>query len=37
MADQARSAFMTLKSKRQRPEDDENDFYFVNVSKEKVI
>ena len=30
MADRARSAFMILKSKRQRTEDDEDDFYFVN-------
>ena len=30
MADRARNAFMTLKSKRQRAEDDEDDFYFVN-------
>ena len=30
MADRARSAFMTLKSKRQRTEDDEDDFHFVN-------
>ena len=30
MADRARSAFMTLKSKRQRIEDDEDDFHFVN-------
>ena len=30
MAYQARSAFMTLKSKRQRTEDDEDDFYFIN-------
>ena len=30
MADRARSAFMTLKSKRQRNEDDEDDFHFVN-------
>ena len=30
MADGARSAFMTLKSKRQRTEDDEDDFHFVN-------
>ena len=30
MADRARSAFMTLKSKRQRAEDDEYDFHFVN-------
>ena len=30
MADRARSAFMTLKSKRQRAEDDEDDFHFVN-------
>ena len=30
MADPARSDFMTLKSKRQRNEDDEDDFHFVN-------
>ena len=30
MADRARSAFVTLKSKRQRTEDDEDDFHFVN-------
>ena len=30
MAYKARSAFMTLKSKRQRSEDDEDDFHFVN-------
>ena len=30
MADRARGAFMTLKSKRQRTEDDEDDFHFVN-------
>ena len=30
MADRGRSAFMILKSKRQRTEDDEDDFYFVN-------
>ena len=30
MADRARSVFMTLKSKRQRTEDDEDDFNFVN-------
>ena len=29
MTDPARSAFMTLKSKRQRTEDDEDDFNFV--------
>ena len=37
MADRARSTFMTLKSKRQRTEDDEDDFLFVKVPKEKVI
>ena len=30
MADRDRSAFMTQKSKRQRTEDDEDDFHFVN-------
>ena len=30
MADCAGSAFITLKSKRQRTEDDEDDFHFVN-------
>ena len=30
MVDRARSAFITLKSKRQRTEDDEGDFHFVN-------
>ena len=30
MADRARSALRTLKSKRQRTEDDEDDFHFVN-------
>ena len=30
MADRARSAFVTLKSKRQRTEDDEDDFHFVD-------
>ena len=30
MADWARSAFMSLKSKRQGTEDDEVDFHFVN-------
>ena len=30
MADLARSAFMTLKSKRQRTEDDEDNFHFIN-------
>ena len=30
MADWARSAFMTLKSKRQRTEDGEDNFHFVN-------
>ena len=30
MADRARSAFITLKSKRQRTEDEEDDFHFVN-------
>ena len=30
MADWARSASVTLKSKRQRTEDDEDDFNFVN-------
>ena len=30
MVDRARSAFITLKSKRQRTEDDEGDFNFVN-------
>ena len=29
MADWARSAFMTLKMKRQRTEDDGDDFHFV--------
>ena len=37
MADRARSTFMTLKSKRQRTEDDEDDFLFVKVPKKKVI
>ena len=30
MTDRARSTFMSLKSKRQRIEDDEDDFHFVN-------
>ena len=30
MADRARSAFMTLKNKRPRTEDDEDDFHLVN-------
>ena len=30
MADRAKSDFMTLKSKRQRTEDDKDDFHFVN-------
>ena len=30
MTDRARSVFMTLKSKRQRTEDDKDDFHFVN-------
>ena len=30
MADRARSAFMILKSKRQRIEDDKDDFHVVN-------
>ena len=30
MADRARSTFMSLKSKIQRIEDDEDDFHFVN-------
>ena len=30
MTDRARSAFKTLESKRQRTEDDEDDFHFVN-------
>ena len=30
MADRARSAFITLKSKRKRTKDDEDDFHFVN-------
>ena len=30
MADRARGAYITLKSKRQRTEDDEDDFHFVN-------
>ena len=30
MVDRARSAFITLKSKRQRTEDDEGEFHFVN-------
>ena len=38
MAYKARSAFMTLKSKRQRSEDDEDDFHFVNEHfKREVI
>ena len=30
MADRARSAFITLKSKRKRTKDDEDDVHFVN-------
>ena len=30
MVNRARSAFMTLKSKRQRTEDGQDDFHFVN-------
>ena len=30
MVDRARSSFITLKSKRQKTEDDEGDFHFVN-------
>ena len=30
MADRARSAFVTLKSKRQRTQDDEDDFHFAD-------
>ena len=30
MADRVRSGFMTLKSKRPRTEDDEDDFHFAN-------
>ena len=30
MTDRARSVFMTLKFKRQRTEDDKDDFHFVN-------
>ena len=30
MVDRARSAFMTLKSKSQRTEDDKDDFHFAN-------
>ena len=37
MADCARSAFITLKSKRQRTEDDEDDFDFVNKRLRKKV
>ena len=37
MADRARSAFVALKRQRQRTEDDEDDFHFVNKRLKREV